>query len=88
MRSSVNSPVSDRLERLSTPEPFSGCLLWTGSVTGPGYGQLRVNGKIVSAHRASYECHVGHIPTGLDLDHLCRTGNPKSVSVTERKEQE
>lgn len=51
------------------------CWLWTGSLTRPrprGYGQLKVNGQSVTAHRFSYETFVGPVPEGMQLDHLCR----------------
>ena len=41
------------------------------------YGQFWLNGKLVLAHRFSYETEVGQIPEGLQLDHLCR--NPRCV---------
>jgi hypothetical protein len=47
------------------------CVEWQGYISG-GYGRLRINGSGVQAHRASYEVHVGKIPDGLQLDHLCR----------------
>jgi hypothetical protein len=69
----------DYLERFwscvkKTPK---GCWLWTGTKSLGGYGQLYcgvINGKSVMtrAHRFSYEIHVGPIPKGLTLDHLCR----------------
>jgi hypothetical protein len=38
-----------------------------------GYGKCRsATGKVSMAHRVSYEEHVGHIPHGRQLDHLCR----------------
>ena len=49
------------------------CWLWTGSLKAAGYGRLRVGEAYVGAHRYSYELHVGPIPAGLQLDHLCRT---------------
>jgi hypothetical protein len=49
------------------------CWLWTGSSLFRGYGQLRVKGKLVLAHRFAYELTIGPIPLGLTLDHLCRT---------------
>lgn len=52
----------------------NGCWLWTGRTTPGGYGSLRNEvGRSEVAHRASYRCHVGSIPAGLQLDHLCRT---------------
>jgi hypothetical protein len=37
-----------------------------------GYGRFYVDGRGALAHRWSYQFHVGPIPTGLVLDHLCR----------------
>jgi hypothetical protein len=56
-----------------------GCWLWTGA-TSAGYGHIFVagrkgRGRLSLAHRVSYEMHVGPIPVGLDLDHLCRVRN-------------
>jgi len=51
-----------------TPE---GCWLWLGSKA-KGYGKLRFNTRMVSAPRFAYELTYGPIPTGLELDHLCR----------------
>lgn len=51
-----------------------GCWLWTGYVSGNGYGRFRKNHADPSqaAHRLTYELEVGPIPEGHDLDHLCR----------------
>jgi hypothetical protein len=60
-----------------TQKSEAGCWLWTGSVvTGTGYGVL-VSGKAgsVMTHRLSYEIHVGPIPEGYVVDHLCRVRN-------------
>lgn len=49
------------------------CWNWTASLRHGGYGQFNIgNGKIVRAHRLSYELLVGPIPEGLHIDHLCR----------------
>lgn len=65
----------DRLERLSMPEPNSGCWLWIGH-TVKGYGRIRVARgdwrQLRPAHRVSYEIYRGLIPVGLEPDHLCR----------------
>lgn len=50
----------------------NGCWLWTGLMSRQGYGFASLNGKRIGAHRAAYMLLVGPIPTGLDLDHLCR----------------
>lgn len=64
--------TSERLERMGMPEPNSGCMLFLGSLNSYGYGRLKVHGKYVFAHRASYELERGAIPEGLQIDHLCR----------------
>lgn len=54
------------------------CWLWTASCDRKGYsgtffigmqGNRRV---LLKAYRFSYELHKGSVPTGLQLDHLCR----------------
>ena len=49
-----------------------GCWLWTASIHTTGYGQFRIQGRTVVAHREAYRMLVGPIPEGLDLDHKCR----------------
>lgn len=50
-----------------------GCWLWTGSQSDNGYGSFTDDGRrTVSAHRFSFEMHVGPIPDDLVIDHLCR----------------
>lgn len=56
----------------SIPEPNSGCWLWLAALAPEGYGRVLFNKKVLMAHRASYEVHVGPIPNGLHIDHLCR----------------
>lgn len=48
------------------------CWVWKGKPNGAGYGRTQQNKKTVLAHRAVYELHMGPIPPGLELDHLCR----------------
>ncbi len=38
-----------------------------------GYVKVQLRGKPILAHRAMYEQEVGPIPSGLHIDHLCRT---------------
>lgn len=63
----------DLAERLSRVEPQpDGCVYWTGAVTPNGYGQVSVGGGVTrTTHVAAYELHVGPVPDGLDLDHVC-----------------
>ena len=48
------------------------CWPWLGATSTAGYGSMTHNRKHVSAHRVSYELHIGPIPTGYAVDHLCR----------------
>jgi hypothetical protein len=54
------------------------CWNWTACKSSLGYGQFVVKNKKLMAYRFSYELLKGHIPSGLELDHLCR--NPKCVN--------
>ncbi len=81
--------LPERLDGLSIPEPFSGCVLWIGNVSHGGYGQVNINKRQTYAHRAAYECRYGPIPEGLQLDHLCRTRcciNPAHLEPVTPKE--
>jgi hypothetical protein len=50
-------------------DPDSGCWVWSRHVDRHGYGKMS-QGTL--AHRRSYEDHVGPIPVGMELDHVCR----------------
>lgn len=64
-------PITDQ-ERLARYVDQTGdCWLWTGALN-KGYGVFTSGYRIRSAHRWSYELHVGPIPDGLTLDHTCR----------------
>ncbi len=52
------------------------CWEWQGNKL-RGYGQFWHDGKTVRAHRWAYEYHVGTIPDGLQIDHICE--NPSCV---------
>lgn len=49
------------------------CWVWTGAHNPKGYGLVgRDDGESSAIHRRMYELHIGPIPDGLELDHLCR----------------
>jgi len=72
LRALIRRTPLERFESFVSPEPNSGCWLWTGCDNGNGYGIIGINGKNVYAHRFSYEIHKGPIPDGLVIDHHCR----------------
>lgn len=55
------------------PEPNSGCWLWFGATHSGGYGVMTIDRRQRYVHRLAYEALVGPIPSGLQIDHLCRT---------------
>lgn len=48
-------------------------ILWIGSIAGEGYGRIRIRGKLIPAHQASYIFYKGPIPEDMEIDHICRT---------------
>jgi hypothetical protein len=58
------------------PCPVSGCWLWTGRINNKGYAgaSLKASGSNTTyAHRIAYLMLIGAVPSGLELDHKCRT---------------
>jgi hypothetical protein len=74
--------TEERFLAFVIPEPNSGCHLWEGAISSYGYGQLRVDGKIMSAPRLALELagrpasreqwvlHHCDIPMCVNPDHL------------------
>ena len=50
----------------------NGCIEWAAHRNRAGYGQFQLGNRPVGAHRFAYEAFAGPIPSGLQLDHLCR----------------
>lgn len=82
--------IADLILAKVTPEPNSGCWLWTGArAGGTGYGvfghQARgQKNKAYSVHRTIFEHFNGPIPSKLVIDHKCRNRlccNPDHLEV-------
>lgn len=64
------------------------CWNWTAS-TVAGYGQLKIDGRPIRAHRISYELMVGPIPAGMFVDHRCHQRacvNPEHLRLATPKQ--
>jgi hypothetical protein len=49
------------------------CWPWTGTRDRLGYGRIMIARKAVLVHRVAYQLHVGEIPRGWELDHVCHS---------------
>lgn len=80
--------VADRIAKNHVVQP-DGCWRWNLSIRPDGYGQIWTGNTVRLTHRVSYEIHVGPIPEGLVLDHLCRNRaciNPEHLEVVTNEE--
>ena len=85
------TPIIERLMARVTVAD-NGCWETSGGNNGRGYAVISsggAHGRQMYAHRVAYEHHVGPIPDGLVLDHLCRNPcccNPEHLEpVTQRE---
>ena len=59
--------------RIASKIDFTGpCWEWIASLNWDDYGQTWYEGRQWRIHRLIWTLLVGPIPTGLELDHLCR----------------
>lgn len=61
-----------------SPEPTTGCWLWTGALAGNGYPMVWAHGRVRLATRVSYEIHRAPLPGTAKVLHRC--DNPPCVN--------
>jgi hypothetical protein len=102
MKFTRTTPARTRLLARLYPQS-NGCWYWGGVIDGKGYGRVGYKGrKSETLQRAVYDCLVGPIPSGIDVDHRCHTedescqggtscmhrrcGNPEHLELVDRAE--
>jgi predicted DNA-binding protein (UPF0251 family) len=91
-------PEAERFEAQFTPEPNSGCWLWTGAANSRGYGYIMARGIRGMAHRFAleratgvrpssnvYACHKCDTPSCVNPDHLFWGSQAENMSDMVRK---
>lgn len=84
--------LRDKILDNSKRQP-DGCWIWTRRIQSNGYGQAWLpmcgrRGTSTVAHRVSYLAFKGQIPTGWQIDHLCRVRscvNPEHLEAVTAK---
>jgi len=69
---SITADVRQKFNAKHHVDEQTGCWTWTGRRHSKGYGVIESMALRYPAHRVSYLLHVGPIPHGLVIDHLCR----------------
>jgi hypothetical protein len=78
----------ERFSRWDVDED-SGCWVWRGCTNPDGYGLITFEGRQTTVHRVSYILHVGDIPPGKELDHICKNRrclNPAHLEAVVHRE--
>lgn len=74
----LKSVVLKRFEAKFTPEPMSGCWLWTGAADRTQRGRMMFRGRVETAARVAWQLYRGPIPRDLCACHKC--DNPNCVN--------
>lgn len=67
----------------------TGCWEWTAGKSSDGHAMMYLEGKMIYAHRWSYEYYNTVIPSKYIIDHLCRVRhcvNPNHLEAVTSKE--
>ena len=71
---------------LISPEPNTGCWLWTGAINAKGYGRA---GRGEMAHRRALRLAGRSVPPGFEVDHRCNVRccvNPDHLDIVTHAE--
>jgi hypothetical protein len=83
------APIEEKLVRGKRVSIETGCWEWTGQISEDGYGKVPISrGRYALVHIVSYRLAAGVIPSGSELDHLCRNRkcfNPKHLEAVTHK---
>ena len=72
----VKRPLMERL--MEKVQVTDGCWLWQASLDQHGYGEIKVDGRSMHAHRVMYAAHFGDVLPGVHICHTC--DNPRCVN--------
>ena len=64
------------------------CWIWKGRKNS-GYGIIQFEKKLYLTHRVFYELTQEHIPSGMEIDHLCKNTlclNPSHLDIVTHRE--
>lgn len=74
----MQPPLPPRWASRVTPDPATGCLLWTGGKN-RGYGRASFGGRMTYIHVWVWQQVNGPVPPGLELRHTC--DNPACIAI-------
>jgi hypothetical protein len=69
----LDEATVERIMSHISPEPNTGCWLWTHTLNDDGYGRLSIKNRSYRVHRLTYVKFKGTPRRADVIDHLCRT---------------
>jgi hypothetical protein len=85
----MRATACERFDAKCADPDENGCVLWTGTRDALGYGRFFHLGRLVKPYRFAWERDHGPIPSGLEIDHLCRVPacvNPEHLEPVTHQE--